>query len=61
MTFPRPCKLLQMALNVITGIKAVQITAADSGKECAYVVGFSGDGLRIRKIKIVFFGLSSYL
>lgn len=41
MTFLRPCKTLQMALNVITEIKAVQITAAGSVKECACVVGFS--------------------
>lgn len=59
--FPQTLQALQMALNVITGIKAVQITAAGSRKECACVVGFSGDGLRVRKIKIVFFGLSSYL
>lgn len=44
MTFPRPCNPLQMALN----IAIVQIIAGGS------VSGrfFSGDGLRVRKVKV---------
>ncbi|EPQ07915.1 Transmembrane protein 232 [Myotis brandtii] len=49
-----------MALNVITGIKAVQITAAGSGKECACVVGFNGDGLR-RKLGLSTLGTGEHV